>query len=341
MARNNNFINLKEGLSAKKHSPTRVTMKKQSSKQQLLAGLPTSEPQKLTGKTISQSRSSSGNQIPNEGGIEKLPLAPKALNYQFSELAYFSTQSASSSDISSGVSTGRSSQPNSGSGSGSGPSNGSLYSQLGQAKVQTRLFKGMSLCPPLIPKTMISPNLDENKQPSHSSFKSGSASRSKKRKTSSTSSQKQAVLYTPVQQPPFKYYNATMNVSQFTSPVRRQQDLVNPTSKLKGSESAPKLKSLSKEGNKGCPTKTYKPQQSFAMTSTTSQLFGTTPKPTHILPKSVYQSPVKGKVMRKSNSEHRIEQPFGTRSEGRNSLQSIAVQQSTRNNKLPTIYSSN
>lgn len=77
------------------------------------------------------------------------PPPPKKLSHHFSEMAYFSTESQTSSELSSGVSSCR----------------GSVKHTVPTAKgsAGTKLFKGVTMCPPLVPKNIFTPNLDSAK----------------------------------------------------------------------------------------------------------------------------------------------------------------------------------
>ena len=99
-----------------------------------------------------------------------LPPLPKTLNHYFSESTYKSSQqSVESSEISSGVSTDRTRSSASGTVQaidkfGSHASSAGNYNLTNSSRGSaSRLFKGVSLCPPIAPKTMISPNLETNK----------------------------------------------------------------------------------------------------------------------------------------------------------------------------------
>ena len=89
-----------------------------------------------------------------------LPPLPKTLNHYFSETTHFSSQhtAESSSEVSSGVSTDRTTSSQAGQISSNG---GNQYNVTNSSRGSSKLFKGVSLCPPIAPKTMISPNLDK------------------------------------------------------------------------------------------------------------------------------------------------------------------------------------
>jgi len=91
-------------------------------------------------KRVTSQESSTDDETPVGTKFAQLP---KMLNYHNSELTYYSTQSQTSSEVSSGISSCRSSLP----------------AKL-SSKGFSRLFKGVSLCPPIAPKTIFSPNLE-------------------------------------------------------------------------------------------------------------------------------------------------------------------------------------
>ena len=83
------------------------------------------------------------------------------------DIAYFSTQSQSSSEVSSGVMS--SNMQHTAACGGNLPMiNKSSLAKKGAS----RLFKGVQICPPIAPKTMMSPNL-QTKKVSRDASKSG------------------------------------------------------------------------------------------------------------------------------------------------------------------------
>ena len=127
------------------------------------------------GNSIHQAQAAKGNGLP--------PL-PKTLNHYFSDTTHFSSQhtAESSSEVSSGVSTDRTTSSQAQISS----NGGNQYNVTNSSRGSSKLFKGVSLCPPIAPKTMISPNLD--KQGNHHNGHSGSGGAVE---TSTGSSQKQ------------------------------------------------------------------------------------------------------------------------------------------------------
>ena len=137
-------------------------------------------------KLDSATSESSNHSMPKE---DKLPAVPYMSKNASNQQMYQSTQSATSSEVSSGIS----------------PQRGSFFenkkrsemtaSQLGMTagngKTSSRLFKGVSLCPPIDPKTLFSPPINAAK-----SFKGceGSTSGSKKgvRQNSTSSGQQRS-----------------------------------------------------------------------------------------------------------------------------------------------------
>ena len=82
-----------------------------------------------------------------------MPIKP-ASNYQFSELAYHSTESATSSDVSSGVGSCRA-------GTALPDVNGKA-GNAAQKLPKSKLFKGVAMCPPINGK-ITSPSLIHQK----------------------------------------------------------------------------------------------------------------------------------------------------------------------------------
>lgn len=240
-------------------------------------------------KLDSATSESSCNTAPKE---DKLPAVPYMSKNASNPQMYQSTQSQTSSEVSCGVS----------------PQRGSFFdskkrlemtaSQLGMSsngKGSTRLFKGVSLCPPIDPKTLFSPPINAAK-----SFKAreNSSSNKKVRQNSTNSGQQRSKASQALQ-----YYNCPA-FSVNTSPQKRGQiKMLQAQGTHPASETSKKFAAAQQHYNAtvngfslgALQPITNLPEKSTALTTASS----------------VYESPVKmAKTMRKSISEKNVKPRF-------------------------------